>query len=134
MTQSSAASMYESKFSFRQEAYVATVRKGGQLPQLALIGAVTVRRYTLAGSGEELLRRIKEEYVPIITALPGFKAYHVVDCGGRETMSISFWENKTEALRASEAARDWISKSAFGLVPFPPERLQGDTVLDIVAS
>jgi hypothetical protein len=71
---------------------------------------------------------------PIITALPDFKAYHVVDCGGRETMSISFWENKTEAVRASEAARDWISKSAFGLVPFRPERLQGDTVLDIVAS
>ena len=91
---------------------------------------VTVRRYTLPGSGEELLRRIR----PIITALPDFKAYHVVDCGGRETMSISFWENKTEAVRASEAARDWISKSAFGLVPFRPERLQGDTVLDIVAS
>ena len=77
---------------------------------------VTVRRYTLAGSGEELLRRIKEEFVPIVTALPGFKAYHVVDCGGREAMSISFWENKAEAVRASEAAREWISKSALGLV------------------
>ena len=30
---------------------------------------VTIRRYTLAGSGEELLRRINAEYVPIITAL-----------------------------------------------------------------
>jgi heme-degrading monooxygenase HmoA len=95
---------------------------------------VTVRRYTLAGSSEELLRRIKDEYVPIVTALPGFKAYHVVDCGGREAMSISFWENKAEAVRASEAAREWISKSALGLVPFPPDKLQGDTVLDIVAS
>ncbi len=80
---------------------------------------VTVRRYTLAGSGEELLRRIKEEFVPIVTALPGFKAYHVVDCGGREAMSISFWENKAEAVRASEAAREWISKSALGLVTIP---------------
>ena len=94
---------------------------------------VTVRRYTLAGSGEELLRRIKAEYVPIITALPGFKAYHVVDCGGREAMSISFWEHKLEAVRASETARAWIAKSALGLVPFPPEKLQGDTVLDITA-
>ena len=93
---------------------------------------VTVRRYTLAGSGEELLRRIKAEYVPIITALPGFKAYHVVDCGGREAMSISFWE-PLEAVRASETARAWIAKSALGLVPFPPEELQGDTVLDITA-
>jgi heme-degrading monooxygenase HmoA len=65
---------------------------------------VTVRRYTLAGSSDELLRRIKEEYVPIITALPGFKAYHAVDCGGREAMSINFWESKIEAVRASEAA------------------------------
>jgi heme-degrading monooxygenase HmoA len=95
---------------------------------------VTVRRYRLAGSSNELLRRIKEEYVPIVTALPGFKAYHVVDCGGREAMSISFWESKMEAVRASEAAQRWISKSALGLVPFPPEKLQGDSVLDIIAS
>jgi heme-degrading monooxygenase HmoA len=73
---------------------------------------VTVRRYTLAGSGEELVRRIKTEFVPIVTALPGFKAYHVVDCGGREAMSISFWDNKVTAGRGAEAAREWISKSA----------------------
>jgi heme-degrading monooxygenase HmoA len=94
---------------------------------------VTVRRYTLAGSGEELVRRIKTEFVPIVTALPGFKAYHVVDCGGREAMSISFWDNKVTAGRGAEAAREWISQSALGLVPFPPERLQGDAVLDIIA-
>ena len=86
---------------------------------------VTVRRYTLAGSSDELIRRIKAEYVPIITALPGFKAYHVVDCGGHETMSISFWETKIDAVRASGAAREWISKSALGLAPFPPKKPAG---------
>jgi len=30
-------------------------------------------------------------------------------------------------------AREWIAKSALDLVSFPPEKLQGDTVLDIVA-
>jgi hypothetical protein len=52
---------------------------------------VVTRRYTLAGSSGELLRRIKEEFVPIVTSLPGFKAYHIVDCGGLAAMSIGFW-------------------------------------------
>jgi heme-degrading monooxygenase HmoA len=92
---------------------------------------VVVRRYTIAGSNEELLRRIKEELVPIIKGLPGFKAYHVVDCGGRGLMSIGFWESKVAATRSTQAAREWVSKSALGLAPFPPEKLEGDTVLDI---
>jgi heme-degrading monooxygenase HmoA len=92
---------------------------------------VIIRRYKLAGSGQELLRRIKEDFVPIIAGLPGFKAYHVIDCGGRETMSISFWETKTDARRSTEEARKWISQSALGLIPFPPDKLEGDAVLDI---
>jgi heme-degrading monooxygenase HmoA len=92
---------------------------------------VIVRRYKLAGSGQELLRRIKEEFVPIITSLPGFKAYHVVDCGGRETMSISFWETKADARRSTEEAQKWISRSALGLIPFPPDTLEGDTALHL---
>ena len=58
---------------------------------------VVVRRYTMAGSSKELSRRAKEEFIPIITGLPGFKALHVVDCGGRALLSISFW--KTGLLR-----------------------------------
>jgi heme-degrading monooxygenase HmoA len=92
---------------------------------------VMIRRYRLAGSSQELLRRIKEEFVPIITSLPGFKAYHVVDCGGLEAMSISFWENKVAARRSTEEAQKWISRSALGLIPFPPDKLEGDTVLHL---
>jgi hypothetical protein len=92
---------------------------------------VVIRRYTLAGSSAELLRRIKEEFVPIVTSLPGFKAYHIVDCGGSAAMSIGFWESKVDALRSTEEARAWISKSALGLVPFPPDKLDGDSVLNV---
>jgi hypothetical protein len=35
-------------------------------------------------------------------------------------------------VKSTEAARDWVSKSAIGLVPFPPEVLEGDTMIDIV--
>ncbi|MBV9974079.1 MAG: hypothetical protein JO105_01660 [Hyphomicrobiales bacterium] len=92
---------------------------------------VIIRRYRLAGSSRELLRRIKEEFVPIITSLPGFRAYHVVDCGGREAMSISFWDSKIEARRSSEEAQRWVSRSALGLAPFPPDKLEGDTLMDL---
>jgi heme-degrading monooxygenase HmoA len=92
---------------------------------------VVVRKYTLAGSSEELMRRAEKEILPVIRALPGFRAFHVVDCGGRGMMSIGFWDSKVAATRSSEVAREWVSRSAIGLIPFPPDLLEGDTVLDI---
>jgi hypothetical protein len=53
---------------------------------------VVVRRYKLAGSSKELLRRAKEEILPTFIGLPGFNGLHVADCGGRAMMSISFWD------------------------------------------
>jgi hypothetical protein len=47
-------------------------------------------------------------------------------------LSISFREDRVTAVKSTEAARDWVSKSAIGLVPFPPEVLEGDTMIDIV--
>jgi heme-degrading monooxygenase HmoA len=91
---------------------------------------VVIRRYTLAGSSEELMRRAREEILPVIKALPGFRAFHVADCGG-SVMSISFWDSKPEATRSTEVAREWVQRSAIGLVPFPPEVVEGDTVLDL---
>jgi heme-degrading monooxygenase HmoA len=93
---------------------------------------VVVRRYTIAGSSEELFRRAREEFVPIVKGLPGFKAYHIVDCGGGAVMSIGFWESKVAGTRSTEAAREWVSRAAIGLAPFPPDKLEGDTVVDIV--
>jgi hypothetical protein len=92
---------------------------------------VMIRRYRLAGSSQELFRRIKEGFVPIVRSLPGCKAYHVGDCGGLEAMSISFWETKVAARRSTEEAQKWISRSSLGLIPFPPDKLEGDTVLDL---
>jgi hypothetical protein len=61
----------------------------------------------------------------------GFKALHVADCGGRALMSISFWEDKVAARKSAELARNWVSQSAIGILPFPPELTEGDTVIDI---
>ena len=92
---------------------------------------VVVRRYTVAGSSEELIRWGKEEFLPIFKGLPGFRGLHVADSGGRAVISISLWDSKIAARRASKMASEWVSKSAIGLAPFPPDILEGDTVVDI---
>jgi hypothetical protein len=46
-------------------------------------------------------------------------------------MSISFWEDKVAARKSAELARNWVSQSAIGILPFPPELTEGDTVIDI---
>jgi hypothetical protein len=46
-------------------------------------------------------------------------------------MSIGFWESKVDAPISTKEARAWISESTLGVVPFPPDKLDGDSVLNI---
>ena len=40
-------------------------------------------------------------------------------------------ETKVAARQSTEEAQKWISRSALGLIPFPPDKLEGNTVLDL---
>jgi heme-degrading monooxygenase HmoA len=92
---------------------------------------VVVRRYRLAGSGSELARRVRSDYLDVVSKLPGFRSFQVVDCGGVESLSISHWDSKADAERSDEVARRWIAQHALGILPFPPERLAGDVVMEL---
>lgn len=90
-----------------------------------------IRRYRLAGSSQELFRRIKEEFVPIVRSLPGCKAYHVVDCGGLEQYRSASGKLRSPRGDQPRKRRSGFPGSSLGLIPFPPDKLEGDTVLDL---
>jgi heme-degrading monooxygenase HmoA len=94
---------------------------------------ISIRKYKVEGSMDELNRRVREEFVPIIRQLPGFKGYHLMDCGGGYIASVSMFESKEVALASSDRARDWVARSIKDLIPNPPELMSGETSLDVPA-
>lgn len=91
---------------------------------------VSVRRYvTDPRSVNEVMRRIGEEFVLIISKAPGFLNYHVLDVGNGVLASISMFENKAGAEESNRLAANWV-KTLGSLLPNPPQITAGDVVVE----
>ena len=78
----------------------------------------TVREYDNVREPTELSRRLNEEFVPVVRALPGFVAYYWIDVGeeGGRMCSVSVFESRESAEASNDAALEWIAANP-GLLP-----------------
>jgi hypothetical protein len=87
----------------------------------------SVRRYeTDPGSVDELMRRVEEGFVPIISKAPGFVAYYALDAGEGVVASITVFEDQAGAEESDRMAADWVKENVASLLPTPPEVTAGD--------
>jgi len=87
----------------------------------------SVRRYeTDPGSVDELMRRVEEGFVPIISKAPGFVAYYALDAGDGVVASINIFEDQAGAEESDRRAADWVKENVASLLPNPPEATAGD--------
>ncbi len=85
-----------------------------------------IRRYeTNPASVKELIQKINTEFVPLVSKLPGFIAYHVVDNGKGVIASISMFETETGEQASIREAANWV-KSNSSLLPNPPQVTAGN--------
>jgi hypothetical protein len=70
---------------------------------------VSIRRYTLRhGDLAELMHSVDEIFADRIEALPGFQAYHALDCGHGQIASISLLHDQRSAEESDELARAFV--------------------------
>lgn len=74
-----------------------------------------IAKYTFTGDVQELARTAEEGMLPIFQAQPGFKAYSVIDIGGK-IMSFSAWESAEAADAANAAAAEWVAENMAGTI------------------
>ena len=55
---------------------------------------VAVRRYEGVTDSQKVAQLVEEDYVPIISDMPGFVAYYCVDAGDGVMVSTSVFEHK----------------------------------------
>jgi hypothetical protein len=71
----------------------------------------SVRRYRLrSGSVGQLMHVVDEVFADEIEAMDGFEAYHALDCGGGEIVSISLLRDQAAAEESDERALEFARR------------------------
>jgi heme-degrading monooxygenase HmoA len=69
----------------------------------------SLRRYTLrGGSIDELMHKVDTSFADRIEAMDGFEAYHVLDCGHGELLSLTLGRDQASAERSDEMALSFV--------------------------
>ena len=71
------------------------------------------------GTAEELIRTIKEEAIPIISDVPGFKAYYVIYAPDDTVTAISIFDDSAGAEESNRRGLAWIEQRLAPLLAGP---------------
>jgi hypothetical protein len=90
----------------------------------------SLRRYALrSGSVEELMHLVNEGFADQIEQLDGFEAYHALDCGRGEILSISVLRDQSAAEESDERALDFVREKLGGFDIERTEMLAGEVLV-----
>jgi hypothetical protein len=90
----------------------------------------SVRRYALrSGSVGELMHLVDEVFADVIQGMDGFEAYHALDCGHGEILSISMFRDQSSAEESDERAIEFVSESLGGFDIERTEVVGGEVVV-----
>ena len=89
---------------------------------------VTVRRYEGVTDSQKVAQVAKEGFVPIISEMPGFVAYYLVDAGDGVMVSTSVFEHKDAEEQSTFRAGEFVAEHLAPLMPNPPQITAGELV------
>jgi hypothetical protein len=86
-----------------------------------------------AGRAEELTRKIKEEAIPIISEVPGFRAYYVIYAPDDTVTAISVFDDYAGAEESNRRGLAWSEQSLASLLTLPVAAAAGPVIVHAVA-
>ena len=90
----------------------------------------SVRRYRLrTGSIPELMHIVDGLFAGEIEAMDGFEAYHAMDCGGGEIVSVSLFRDQASAEESDERALAFVARELGGFDIERTEVIGGEVVV-----
>lgn len=90
----------------------------------------SVRRYRLgSGSIGALMHVVDEVFADEMEAMEGFEAYHALDCGGGEIVSISLLSDLEAAEESDERAREFVRRELGAFDVERTETIAGEVVV-----
>ena len=89
----------------------------------------SIRRYEGAGNINEVVRAVKEDFLPILRNVPGFVAYYAVDIRYGVAITISIYDDEVGAVEADRLAEKWVRESLVSTFPHAAEVMSGEVVV-----
>ena len=80
---------------------------------------VAVRRYEGVRDSQKVAQLVEEDYVPVISEMPGFVAYYCVDAGDSVMVSTSVFEHKDAEEQSTFLAGEFCGGGSRFLEPEP---------------
>jgi hypothetical protein len=87
---------------------------------------VAVRRFEGVTDPQKVGQVGQEGFVPIISEMPGFVAYYLVDAGDGVTVSTSVFEHKDAEEQPTFRAGEFIAEHLAPFLPNPPQVTAGE--------
>jgi hypothetical protein len=87
---------------------------------------IAVRRYEGVTDTRKVSQLAREGFLPIISEMPGFVAYYLVDAGDGVTVSTSVFEHKDAEEQSNFRAGEFVAEHLAPLMPNPPQVTAGE--------
>ena len=79
-----------------------------------------IRQYqTDPSSIDEVVRRVKEAFGPLISDMSGFGKYFALNAGQGEFGTVSVFEDQDSAEESNRVAEEWVQQNLSSLLPSP---------------
>jgi hypothetical protein len=85
------------------------------------------------GMAEELARTIKEGAIPIISDVPGFRAYYVIYAPDDTVTAISVFNDYAGAAESNRRGLAWIEENLAPLLSGPATAVAGPVIVHTLA-
>src|SRR6187549_814421 len=92
-----------------------------------------IRRYEAIDQAraKELVKKVDTGLAPLLSKLPGFGGYHLVEAGDGVVSSIGFFETSAQADESTKVASTWLREEKLETaVPTPPKITVGEVVVN----
>jgi hypothetical protein len=92
---------------------------------------VTIRRYESIDQSRkaEVLKKVDEKLLPVLSELPGFSGYSLVDAGNGVMTSVGFFDTAAQAEESTRVAGSWLREQKLETaLPSPPKITSGNVV------
>jgi hypothetical protein len=89
-----------------------------------------IRRYQVDPKNiDQIVARAKSGFLPLVTHVPGFATYSILDAGKGTLVTLSGFTAPSGAAESTKAAAAFVKEHLGSLVPSPPEVTSGEVKL-----
>ena len=92
----------------------------------------TIRRYESIDQSRksELVKKVDEGLVPMLSELPGFSGYSLLDAGDGVVTSVGFFDTSAQADESTRIAASWLREQKLdSVLSTQPKITTGDVVV-----